>query len=103
MIDDVRLLATEREWQAAVEGWLDGHRWLRFHDTDPRRNRAGFPDLVATNGRVLLLAELKAMGGRIRPEQRAWDDALAGVTRLVSGIWRPDTADELYDLIRGAR
>jgi hypothetical protein len=103
MTTDLRLLATEREYQTTVLGWLDWYNWLAFHDHDSRRNAAGLPDVIATNGRILLLAELKSMKGRIKPEQQVWDDALAGVTRLVSGIWRPDTADELYDLIRGAR
>ena len=70
------------------------------HGIDSRLNRAGLPDIIATNGKVILLAELKSMGGRVRREQQAWIAALSGVTTIVSGIFRPDRSDELYELIR---
>lgn len=97
---DPRLLESEATFQRAILSYLDAFGWIAFHDTDSRQSRVGFPDLVATNGRVLLLVELKSMKGRIRPEQQAWADALSGVTTLVSGIFRPDQTDALYGLIR---
>ena len=109
---DPRLHAPERDFQHAIESYLSGFGWLYFHDRPlmvcphcrgklPPQNRAGLPDLIATDGRTLLLPELKTMTGRIRPEQQEWADALATVTTVVSGIWRPDRCDELYALIAG--
>lgn len=111
---DLRLLATEAEFQRAIESYLDAHRWHFYHDRAamevtcrhcgkrtpvPARNRAGLPDVIATNSRVLLMVELKRVGGKIRPEQQQWADRLATVDTLVSGICDPRATDALWDLI----
>ena len=93
------LIATEREYQSAVIGWLELYNWMYFHDTDSRRNRSGLPDLIATDGRTLLMAELKSKKGQIRPEQQRWSDALDSCERLVTGIYRPTESESLFNLI----
>lgn len=44
---------------------------------------AGFPDLVLVRGSRLIFAELKGDGGRVRPEQDLWLDALSLVASEV--------------------
>ena len=78
---------TEGQLQAAVVDLCDRLGLLWWHDTDSRRNAAGFLDLVIV-GSTVLYVELKTDKGRIRPEQQIWIDALnaAGQTAVV---WRP--------------
>jgi len=78
---------SEANLQDTVTGMADVLGLRVHHETDSRRSRAGFPDLVIVGNRVLFV-ELKRQDGRLRPEQRAWLDALiaAGVTAVV---WRP--------------
>lgn len=128
----------ERAFQEQVIGLLRVYGWrLIYHAPDnrpagrtgrPQRLAApegrGFPDIVAVKGARLLFAELKAKGGRVAPEQRAWVAALdavgeaveevrSHVARLTMGaefaehvsvsahLWTPDDWDELHDIIRG--
>lgn len=82
------LPVSEADLQAAV---LDLAALLgvwAWHDNDPRRNRAGLPDLLLVGNR-LAYRELKSATGRLRPEQV---DVLyrlqaAGVD---VGVWRPE-------------
>lgn len=81
-------MTTEATFQQQVTdlcNWLH-LRW--FHDNDSRRNKAGFPDLAIVGPGGFLLAELKSPTGRVRPEQRAWIEALHAVGIEVH-LWRP--------------
>jgi len=49
----------------------------------------GFPDLVLCRGDRCIVAELKSMAGRIRPEQQAWLDDLSQIPGIDVRIWRP--------------
>jgi hypothetical protein len=51
--------------------------YMVFHDNDPVRNRAGFPDLVIAGYGVLIILELKTDRNNTTPEQRQWIAALA--------------------------
>lgn len=69
---------TEAQLQAAIVELALTTRWLYFHDYDSRCNNAGFPDLVMCHkdtGKVLI-CELKAGKGRMRPEQLEWQKSL---------------------------
>jgi hypothetical protein len=81
---------SEADLQRAVIALAKLRGWLYFHDTDSRRNRAGFPDLVLLHPRTgrLLWVELKAANGRLRPEQVVWLDALRLGGHEVA-VWRP--------------
>jgi len=80
---------TEAQLQQMV---IDLAKWcgyFYFHDNDSRRNRRGFPDLTLVhqrNGR-LIFAELKADKGRLRPEQKAWLEALG--VHHEAYLWTP--------------
>jgi len=89
----------EGAFQAQVIGLLRVYGWtLIYHAPDnrpagrtgrPQRlaapEGAGFPDVVAIHGEraELLVAELKAKGGRVRPGQREWLAAFDRIGRAV--------------------
>lgn len=89
---------TERELQDAVIemarlfGWRVAHFRValtkRGWRTPVAADGAGFPDLVLVRDRVIY-AELKGDGGRIRPDQQEWRDALLEAGEEVY-LWRPD-------------
>lgn len=74
---------------AAALGWTH-----RYHTHDSRGSQAGFPDLVLCHpgeGRIVF-AELKAMRGKMTPQQDMWLWALGkaqsdGTVRVCE--WRP--------------
>ncbi|HUY79901.1 MAG TPA: VRR-NUC domain-containing protein, partial [Ktedonobacterales bacterium] len=85
----------EKDFQAAIIELATLLHWKCWHDYDSRKNTPGFPDLVlckpAVNGMPgrLIMAELKTDVGRVRPEQREWLAALAGVPGVLACVWRP--------------
>ena len=67
------------------------HGWRVYHEHDSRRvTEAGWPDLALTHEQMgrFLLRELKTERGRVRPEQRAYHQALA-VAGVDVAVWRP--------------
>jgi hypothetical protein len=113
---------SERQFQRAVLDYAQRFGWLSVHFHDSRRQvrrasgevvaigdkaAAGFPDLTLTRDGVLVLAELKAEKGRLRPSQRVWLDALAlvaeGAPDVVKvRIWTPRDWDDV-ELTLGRR
>ena len=80
---------SEASLQDAVMGLADVLGLRAFHSTDSRRDTAaGFPDLVLVGNRVLFV-ELKRQDGRLRPEQRAWLEALTAAEGVTAIVWRP--------------
>jgi hypothetical protein len=78
---------TEAEFQKKVTDLCD---WLRLkwhHETDSRRSKAGFPDLVIV-GEVVLFVELKTERGKVTFEQNEWIDALRAAG-CYARVWRP--------------
>lgn len=79
---------TEAEFQQRITDMCD---WLHIkwhHETDSRRSKAGFPDLVLCGRGGVAVVELKSDKGRVSAAQEEWLDALnsGGVTAMV---WRP--------------
>jgi len=82
----------EAQWQGLVFDFMRVYGWRVAHfgaltvtrDGAPRTitpvhaDGAGFPDLVAVHDRheAIVFAELKSESGRVKPNQRAWSDAL---------------------------
>lgn len=94
-------LMTEAELQSAVTDMLDIYGWQWHHETDSRKSRAGFPDIIAVHptGRFLLI-ELKGYDkrgrlGKVTDGQRQWIDVwrLAAIQthphRVRAYIWDP--------------
>ena len=86
---------SEAELQALIENAAELGGWLVFHDTDSRKNRAGFPDLVLLRPPRLLFIELKTASGRVSPAQRVWLEQLGRVDDITVDLVRPDRADAL--------
>lgn len=90
---------TEVAFQQQVTDLCDllGLRW--HHETDSRRSKRGFPDLVIV-GQRLIFAELKSQKGRLSKEQRAWitDLMAAGVEAYV---WRPSDLPTIIEVLHG--
>ena len=103
---------TEAQFQRSVielaqlNGWKVAHFRTAQNSkgawrTPVAADGAGFPDLVLVKDRVIF-AELKTNRGRVRPEQRAWHDALtearvkAQSTGVVDAVvWRPKDWDDI--------
>lgn len=91
----------ESSWQTTVTDLLDRMGWLWHHETDSRKSRRGFPDLVAVKGARVLFIELKTNKGRIRPEQHEWLDRLRA-TAVEVYVWRPADWPEVVSTLTSA-
>lgn len=95
---------TEAEWQKRITDLCDvlGLRW--HHETDSRRTREGFPDLVIVGNRVVFV-ELKTDSpkSKVTEAQRDWLLDIRGCGGEAY-VWRPRQWDEvrqyLTDLAR---
>lgn len=72
-----------------------------WHQHDSRRSRAGWPDLVAVRGKVILFMELKGERGRLRPEQEECLSLLREAGQRVF-VFRPSQMEEIIALLRRA-
>lgn len=90
---------SEKEFQRQVVRLARMHGWRVYHTRDSRGSDKGFPDLVLVKGKRVLWAELKGAKGRLRPEQRAWLEALeeAGCD---ARLWRPGDWPEIERTLR---
>ena len=90
---------SEADFQQMVTDYCDwlGLRW--HHETDSRRTRAGFPDLVIVGKGGIYFLELKSQKGKISPDQKAWiyDLHQAGVQASVA---RPSDWERLQDVLK---
>jgi len=95
-------LLPEKAWQAAVIRVARQSGYMYFHTHDARRSPSGWPDLalIKPSGGVLYLAELKTDTGSVSQAQQAWLDALEQCTAVVTGIWRPAMAEQVFALLR---
>lgn len=91
---------SEAQWQQRITDLCDllGLRW--HHETDSRRSKSGFPDLVIVGTEGVLFAELKAEKGKVSAAQDAWITDLLNAGVPVR-VWRPsDWPLVYYDLYR---
>jgi hypothetical protein len=108
-----RLTAQERLWRSVSEATVQstlqeaanvlGALW--FHDTDARRDAAGWPDVALTvpGSGTLYLLECKTETARLRPEQMLWGLALLGCDRVVYDVVRPSNLQEIIEKIARGR
>ena len=96
----VRAEISEKHFQSQVLDLAKLSGWLVYHTFDSCRSVPGFPDLVLVRPPRLIFAELKSEEGRIRPEQRAWLEALSGCTQAAeSCLWRPRDLEEAQKIL----
>lgn len=91
---------SERDWQQRVLDLAHLRGWRTFHVHDSRRSAAGWPDLACVRRDRLVLAELKAERGRVRPEQQEWLDALGAVPGVEVHLWRPSDWPAVQQVLR---
>lgn len=90
----------EAAFQGAIVEYAQRLGYAVYHTRDSRRSTPGFPDLVlAGRGRVVF-AELKAEGGKLKPEQRDWLDALTAAGALAF-CWRPSSWAHIEKILGG--
>jgi hypothetical protein len=82
---------TERAWQQTVVELAQLLGWRVCFTHDSRRSPAGWPDLVLCRPPELIVVELKSARGSVRPEQRAWLEAL---------VLRPRHFDAVHERLR---
>ena len=68
-----------------------GKRWMT-----PVQGDVGSPDLMMARAGTVILAELKAERGSLRPEQKEWAEAIGACHR----VWRPRDLDEIREVLK---
>lgn len=86
---------TEAQFQQRITDLCDWLGLRYHHETDSRRSKPGFPDLVIV-GNSVIFAELKTERGRVSPEQQTWHDDLKRADAEVY-VWRPSDWDFIAD------
>ena len=87
----------ERDFQRSVVEAATALGWQCWHDNDPRRNKAGFLDLLLIRERVVW-AELKTETGRLRPAQQVFMCLLRRAGQECY-VWRPSQMDEIIAVL----
>jgi hypothetical protein len=98
---------SERAFQSSVATLARLHQWRHAHFRaawTPNGYRVamagdiGFPDLTLTRNGRLVFAELKADGGRLRPDQELWLEALRKTCAEVY-LWTPNDWDTIEEVL----
>jgi hypothetical protein len=83
----------ESEWQLRITDYCDQLHLKWHHETDSRRTREGWPDLVIAGPGGIAIVELKTdeKRSKVSPGQKAWLDVLydAPTTGVLVDVWRP--------------
>ena len=67
------------------------------HETDSRRSKEGFPDLVIAGPEGVAFAELKSEKGRATAAQTEWIAALC--PHVYAAFWRPSDWPMVYNCL----
>lgn len=94
---------SEKRFQEQVIQLANLSGWLCYHTHDSRRSAPGFPDLVLVRPPEIIFAELKTEEGRVRPEQRAWLEALGACPGVEVRVWRPAAWREIAEVLNPTR
>jgi len=95
-----KLTKASRETESDFQNWVireaKHHGWLVYHTHDSRKSEPGFPDLVMTNGKRVIFAELKTNASDSKPSsaQARWLLMLTHAGQEV-WIWRPRDKAEI--------
>ena len=91
---------SEAVFQARVLKLAENASWLCYHTQDSRRSRPGFPDVVLVRDGRVIFAELKREGGKLRPEQAVWVDALSQCEGVSVYVWMPSDISDIERILR---
>lgn len=84
---------TEDQFLRAVTQAAKLHRWKVWHPWISLHSAQGYPDLTLCRDGQLILAELKRVGGALRPQQAEWAEQLRLVADANPGVayflWTP--------------
>jgi hypothetical protein len=88
-MSSMKPMMTEAQFQQRITDLCDwlGLKW--HHETDSRKSKKGFPDLVICGPNHLIWVELKSNRGRVTKAQQEWLDALEAANQQAF-VWRPD-------------
>jgi hypothetical protein len=90
---------SEKEFQAQILSLARLAGWKAYHTHDSRRSQKGFPDLVLVRPPVILFVELKSEAGKLRPEQKAWLEALSRCPGVEARLWRPGDFEDIQAML----
>ncbi len=85
---------------AKICGWRTAHfrpaKTSKGWRTPVSGDGAGLPDLILVRPPEIVFAELKSeAGGKLRPEQREWLEALSRCEGVEARLWRPSDFEEI--------
>jgi hypothetical protein len=90
---------SEAEFQKRITDLCD---WLHLkwhHETDSRKSKKGWPDLVIAGPNHVIFVELKTDKGRVSAEQQQWLDTLERAGATVA-VWRPADWPNIQRILR---
>lgn len=78
----------EARFQELITDMCKLMRLKWHHETDSRKSKPGFPDLVIAGPGGVLFRELKKQSGRVTKDQREWLSTLT-TAGADAAVWRP--------------
>ena len=88
-------LLTEKAFMDSIVQLARQTGWLVYHTHDSRRSEPGFPDLVMTKVKRLVIAEIKTEKGKTSPAQDQWLSTLRTARGVKVKLWRPSDWPEI--------
>ena len=88
-------LLTEKAFMDSIVELARNTGWLVYPPYDSRRSEPGFPDLVMTKPKRLVIAEIKTEKGKTSPAQDKWLETLRTARGVKVKLWRPSDWPEI--------
>ena len=88
-------LLNEKDFMESIVQLARSTGWLVYHTYDSRRSEPGFPDLVMTKPKRLVIAEIKTEKGKTSKHQDKWLETLGTARGVEVKVWRPSDWPEI--------
>ena len=88
-------LLSEKDFMESIVQLARQTGWMVYHPYDSRRSEPGFPDLVMTKHKRLVIAEIKTETGKTSPAQDKWLETLRTARGVKVKLWRPSDWPEI--------
>ena len=88
-------LISEKDFMESIVQLARNTGWMVYHPYDSRRSEPGFPDLVMTKHKRLVIAEIKTEKGKTSPAQDKWLETLRTARGVKVKLWRPSDWPEI--------